>query len=144
MFHPTHRIPRVYIGSDGAHPIEIFKKWNQLMCFHPLIKRFLPKCTFWAAKVIKVLYTLYSPRVQIHGSIIDRKIYMYRDSPVSAVFWSPANRTIGKTALTGDWFSTKIAIWDFWIFKVPFLAHVHKIISSFWHVYWVIYHKLWL
>ena len=23
----------------------------------------------------------------------------YRDSPVSAVFWSPANRTIGKTAL---------------------------------------------
>ena len=23
----------------------------------------------------------------------------YRDSPVSAVFWSPANCTIGKTAL---------------------------------------------
>ena len=27
---------------------------------------------------------------------------MYRDSPVSAVFWSPVNRTIGKTALIGD------------------------------------------
>ena len=44
---------------------------------------------------------------------------MYRGSPVSAIFGSPANRTIGKTALIGDWFSTKIAIWDFWIFKVP-------------------------
>ena len=30
-----------------------------------------------------------------------------------AVFWSPANRAIGKTALIGDWFSTKMAIWDF-------------------------------
>ena len=49
----------------------------------------------------------------------------YRDSPVSAVFWSPANRTIGKTALIGHWFSTKIAIWDLWIFKVPFFAHFH-------------------
>ena len=29
-----------------------------------------------------------------------------------AVFWSPANRAIGKTALIGDWFSTKMAIWD--------------------------------
>ena len=26
-------------------------------------------------------------------------IAKYRESPVSAVFWSPANRTIGKTAL---------------------------------------------
>ena len=47
----------------------------------------------------------------------------YRDSPVSAVFWSPGNRTIWKTALIGDWFSTKIAILDFWIFKVPFFAY---------------------
>ena len=29
------------------------------------------------------------------------------------VFWSLANRIIGKTALIGDLFSTKIAIWDF-------------------------------
>ena len=49
----------------------------------------------------------------------------YRDSPVSAVFWSPGNRTIWKTALIRDWFSTKIPILDFWIFKVPFF-------SSFW------------
>jgi hypothetical protein len=48
---------------------------------------------------------------------------IYRDSPVSAVFWSPVNRTIGKTALIEDCFSTKIAIWDFWILKVPFFAH---------------------
>ena len=49
-------------------------------------------------------------------------ISFYRRSPVSAVFGSPANRTIGKTALIGDWFSTKTAIWDFWIFKVPFFC----------------------
>ena len=50
---------------------------------------------------------------------------MYRDSPVSVFFWSPANRTIGKTALIEHWFSAKIAIWDFWIFKVPFFSHFH-------------------
>ena len=37
----------------------------------------------------------------------------YRDSPDSAIFWSPANRTIGKTALIETRFSTKIVIWDF-------------------------------
>ena len=52
--------------------------------------------------------------------------FYYRDSPVSVVFWFPANRTIGKTALNGDWFSTKIAIWDFQIFKVPFFAHFSR------------------
>ena len=36
----------------------------------------------------------------------------YRDSPVSAVFWSPANRTIGKTPLIRDWFRT-ISIFGF-------------------------------
>ena len=46
----------------------------------------------------------------------------YRDSPVSAVFWSPANRTIGKTALIEHWFSSKIAIWDFCDFKVHFFS----------------------
>ena len=50
---------------------------------------------------------------------------LYRDSQVSAVFWYPANRTIGKTALIEHWFSSKIVIWDFWIFKVPFFAHFH-------------------
>ena len=50
----------------------------------------------------------------------------YRDSPVSAVFWSPANRTIGKTALIEHWFSTKIAIWDFWVFKVHFFHLLSK------------------
>ena len=44
----------------------------------------------------------------------------------SAVFGSPANRTIGKTALIGDWFSTKIAILDFWISKVPFFANFYE------------------
>ena len=40
-------------------------------------------------------------------------------------FWSPANCTIGKTTLIRHWFSTKITIWDIWIFKVPFLTHFH-------------------
>ena len=48
------------------------------------------------------------------------EVIIYRNSPVSEVFWSPANRTIGKTALIEHWFSTKIAIWDFWVFKVHF------------------------
>ena len=50
----------------------------------------------------------------------------YRDSPVSAVFWSPANHTIRKTALIRDWFTTKMVNWDFWIFKVPFFAHFSR------------------
>ena len=50
---------------------------------------------------------------------------LYRDSPVSAVFWSLANRTIWKTTLIEHLFSTKIVILDFWIFKVPFFAHFH-------------------
>ena len=44
----------------------------------------------------------------------------YRRSSVSAVFGCQANCTIGKCALIGYRFSTKIAIWDFWIFKAPF------------------------
>ena len=55
-----------------------------------------------------------------------RGLLIYRRSLVSAVFGSPANRTIGKTALIGDWFSTKIVIWDFWNFKVPFFAHFQE------------------
>ena len=51
----------------------------------------------------------------------------YRDSPDSTVFVPPGNRTIAKTVLIGDWFSTKIAIYDFWIFKVPFFP---------WFIYW--------
>ena len=46
----------------------------------------------------------------------------YRESPDSTVFMPPGNRTIAKTVLIGDWFSTKIAFHDFWIFKVPFFA----------------------
>ena len=51
----------------------------------------------------------------------------YRDSPDGTVFVPPGNRTIAKTVLIGDWFSTKIAIYDFWIFKVPFFP---------WFIYW--------
>ena len=53
-----------------------------------------------------------------------RKPYTKRDFPVSAVFWSPVNCTIGKTALIGVWFSIEITIWDFWLFKVPLFAHL--------------------
>ena len=52
---------------------------------------------------------------------------IYRGSPDSTVFAPPGNRTIAKTVLIGDWFSTKIMIYDFWIFKVPFFP---------WFIYW--------
>ena len=54
----------------------------------------------------------------------------YRDSPVSAVFWSPATRTIWKTALIEDRFSTKVTILDFWIFKVHFLGILFAYITA--------------
>ena len=64
-------------------------------------------------------------------NVICNQIYvtLYRESPVSAVFWSPANRTIAKTALIEHWFSTKIAIWDFWVFKVHFFHLLRKIFT---------------
>ena len=57
----------------------------------------------------------------------------YRGSlvPVSAVFGTPANRTIGKTALIGDWFSTNTTISDFWIFKVHFLGTFFAYLTTF-------------
>ena len=74
---------------------------------------------------------------------------MYRGSPVSAVFWSPANRTIGKTALIEHWFSSKIAIWDFCDFKVHFFSSFsvniiflkvkNWLLDLFWHDHWVVY-----
>ena len=38
---------------------------------------------------------------------------LYRGSPDSTNFGPPGDRTIAKIVLSGDWFSTKIAIWDF-------------------------------
>ena len=38
------------------------------------------------------------------------------------VFAPPGNRTIEKTVLFGDCFSTKIRIYEFWNFKVPFFC----------------------
>ena len=61
----------------------------------------------------------------------------YRGSPHSTNFGLQGNRTIAKIVLNGDWFSTKITIYDFSISKVPFLALLYKIcpfnltISSF-------------
>ena len=46
----------------------------------------------------------------------------YRGSSDSMSFAHPGNCTIEKVILTRDWFSTKIAIYDFWIFKVPFFS----------------------
>ena len=62
---------------------------------------------------------------------------IYRESPVSAVFWSPANRTIEKTALIEDCYSTIIAIWDFWILKVPFFAYFHYWNLTRFFLFWV-------
>ena len=65
---------------------------------------------------------------QLHFGLIWTKTN-YRESPDSTVFAPPGNRTIEETVLVfGDWFSTKIAIYDFWIFKVPFFAHFQAIL----------------
>ena len=48
----------------------------------------------------------------------------YRESPDSTNFAHPGNRTIEKIVLNGDLFSTKITIYDFWIFKVPFFSYL--------------------
>ena len=46
----------------------------------------------------------------------------------STAFVPPGNRTIEKTVLFGDWFCTKLTIYDFWIFKVPIFAHFQAIL----------------
>ena len=58
-------------------------------------------------------------------------IIQYRGSPDSTIFVLPDNRTIEKIVLSGDWFSTKIAIYDIWIFKVPFLCSFYNLLCSF-------------
>ena len=52
----------------------------------------------------------------------------------SAVFQSPGNRTVGKIALIEDWFNTKIAILNFWVFKLLLtFYYTHcSIISTVW------------
>ena len=46
-------------------------------------------------------------------------VCIYRESQDSTNFVLPGNRTIAKIVLSGGWFSTKIVIYEFWIFKVP-------------------------
>ena len=82
----------------------------------------------WFSKVTIVLQIRF-PLVLVSTTTVPtfRKCHFsnfpyYRESLDSAVFWSPANRTIWKTALIEHWFSTKIAIWDFWVFKVHFFC----------------------
>ena len=59
-------------------------------------------------------------------SILNQSIHQQiQGSLASVVFWSPANCTIGKTVLNGYWVSSKINIWDLWIFIVPFFDHFH-------------------
>ena len=51
----------------------------------------------------------------------------YSGSRVSTVFAPPGNCIIEKTVQFGDWFSYKIAIYDFWIFKFPFFLLIFKL-----------------
>ena len=69
----------------------------------------------------------------------------YRGSPDSTVFAPPGNHTIEKTVLFGDWFSTKIAIYDFWIFKVPVFSSFSLIKVHFFSYFWPAFNeKLWI
>ena len=49
-------------------------------------------------------------------------VFRCRGPPVSPVFGFSDNRTIGKSALIGDGFSTKIAFRTFGILKSPFFS----------------------
>ena len=55
---------------------------------------------------------------------------LYRGSPDSTNFAPPGNRTNAKIVLSGDRFSTKIMIYNFWIFKVLFLALFQPILQN--------------
>ena len=55
----------------------------------------------------------------------------YRGSPDSTNFAQPGNRTIEKIVLSGDWFDTKITVYDFWIFKVPYFSSFSLIKAPF-------------
>ena len=57
-----------------------------------------------------------------HTKLLKKWEQVYRGSPDSTVFALPGNSTIEKTVLFGDLFSTKPAIYDFWIFKVPIFS----------------------
>ena len=56
---------------------------------------------------------------------------MYRDYPISAVFWSPINRSIVKIALFRNLFSIKIAIWEFQLSFSKFQVHFDLFIALF-------------
>ena len=69
----------------------------------------------WSSSMVTAFLT-------ISGHFFDN----YRDSSVSAVFWTPRNCTIWKTLLIGECFSTKMTILDFWIFRVHFFSLLNK------------------
>ena len=81
-------------------------------------------------EILLEISSLYTPAENSTTKI--KTIYTIRDTPDSTVFAHPGNRTIAKTILIGDNFSTKIRIYDFWNFKVPFFGHdVQKITHIF-------------
>ena len=98
-------------------------------CNFPKKSKNLSILCYWVAFCAAVLHSH-----AIERKVASRSIYIkfiYRESPDSAVFGSPANRTIGKTALIGDWFSTKPTILDFWIFKVHFFGKLFAYLITF-------------
>ena len=90
---------------------------------------FLCNGIFWKNvwKEISYQSTCHS-RSSFSIKLVNSQSCNYRGSPDITVFAPPGNRTIKKTILFGDWFSTKIAIYDFWILKSPFLL----IFKLFW------------
>ena len=52
------------------------------------------------------------------------KTLLYRGSPDSTKFLLLGNCAIAKIVLSGDWFSTKIVVYDFWISKVLFFSYL--------------------
>ena len=122
--------PNIYILLTDRCDLAEF--WNSCLAFwltYRLNSKYLPTIYIlvWDFKYFVVLnaivqnymykFDLYhsfaltresSPRLQICFVFC-----LYRGSPDSTNFGPPGDCTIVKIVLSGDWFSTKIGIWDF-------------------------------
>ena len=124
--HLTTKILIVYLIKNSSLFYFLPKKWWSCGCFFfPASEA--PK-NFWGPQK-RFKFWILDLKVCLKKQVIGPGLYgksvlylMYRDSPDSTVFAHPGNRTIEKTVLYGDCFRTKIRIYDFWNFKVPFFC----------------------
>ena len=119
VFHPSWYFPGS-LDLPGWVSNDLWVLQISMICL--LLSKVAMLCRDFFQNGIKTKYQSHHQRNHLLHLLLRYLLTDYRGSPVSAVFGSPANRTIGKAALIGDWFSTEIVIWDFWNFKIPFFC----------------------